>query len=170
MTASTSLLFRWSVPQLRSAHIRTVSVLCAHVESQPVKSYARAVKPVKIKLITVAKGNSQGTEVVARKFHWCSHVSSKHPFIVCAINAGEWTDKVKRYTQLEHLQVKPNPKKAASPQVAVQAEGEKVLKHLMPQVTSKQHRVLWMLMSLLKSLRASERIVLLFSMKSRTCC
>ena len=43
---------------------------------------------------------------------------------------------MKRYTQLEHLQVKPNPKKAASPQVAVQAEGEKVLKLIMPQVKS----------------------------------
>lgn len=48
--------------------------------------------------------------------------------------AGEWTDKVKRYTQLEHLQVKPNPKKAASPKVAVQSEGEKVLKLILPQV------------------------------------
>ncbi|KAA6425975.1 MAG: eyespot assembly ABC1 kinase family [Trebouxia sp. A1-2] len=46
---------------------------------------------------------------------------------------SEWTDKIKRYTQLEHLQIKPNPKKAASPLVAVQSEGEKVLKLITPQ-------------------------------------
>ncbi|KAL3154521.1 hypothetical protein ABBQ32_013981 [Trebouxia sp. C0010 RCD-2024] len=75
------------------------------------KGLARAVRAVKVKVITVSKGNSQGTEIVA----------------------GEWGDKIKRYTQFEHLQVKPNPKKAGSPQVAVQAEGEKVLKAIAAQ-------------------------------------
>lgn len=51
------------------------------------------------------------------------------------VATGEWGDKIKRYTQFEHLQVKPNPKKAGSPQVAVQAEGEKVLKAIAAQVS-----------------------------------
>ena len=51
------------------------------------------------------------------------------------IATGEWGDKIKRYTQFEHLQIKPNPKKAGSPQVAVQAEGEKVLKAISAQVS-----------------------------------
>ncbi|KAK9806742.1 hypothetical protein WJX72_001104 [[Myrmecia] bisecta] len=42
--------------------------------------------------------------------------------------AGEWAAKVRRYTPLTQLQLKPNPKKASSPEVAVIAEGERVLK------------------------------------------
>ena len=54
------------------------------------------------------------------------------------VATGEWGDKIRRYTQFEHLQVKPNPKKAASPQVAVQSEGEKVLKAITAQVSMDQ--------------------------------
>ncbi|DBB07708.1 TPA: hypothetical protein ACH3X3_009134 [Trebouxia sp. C0006] len=111
MTASLGRVCSWSVPQLRWSNVRAIMVVCAQADDPTTKSFARAVRPVKIKLITVAKGNSKGAEAVAR----------------------EWTDKVKRYTQLEHLQVKPNPKKAASPIVAVQSEGEKVLKLITPQ-------------------------------------
>ncbi|DBB04058.1 TPA: hypothetical protein ACH3X1_013112 [Trebouxia sp. C0004] len=111
MTASLSRLCSWSVPQLRLSGVRAVTVVCAQADHPTNKSFARAVRPVKIKLITVAKGNSKGAEALAR----------------------EWTDKISRYTQLEHLQVKPNPKKAASSIVAVQSEGEKVLKLITPQ-------------------------------------
>ncbi|DBA67452.1 TPA: hypothetical protein ACH3X2_001736 [Trebouxia sp. C0005] len=107
MTASLSRLCRWSVPQLRMSNVSAVTVFCAQADTPTNKTFARAVRPVKIKLITVAKGNSKGAEAVAHK--------------------------IKRYTQLEHLQIKPNPKKAASPLVAVQSEGEKVLKLITPQ-------------------------------------
>jgi hypothetical protein len=66
MTVSLSRLCSWSVPQLRLSGVRAVSVVCAQVDNPTTKSFARAVRPVKIKLITVAKGNSKGTEAVAR--------------------------------------------------------------------------------------------------------
>lgn len=46
----------------------------------------------------------------------------------------EWGDKIRRYTQVSEVQVKPNPKKAAEPAVAVVAEGQQVLKAIAPQV------------------------------------
>ena len=42
--------------------------------------------------------------------------------------------KLQRYTQASELVIRPNPKKAVAPEVAVQAEGERVLKALKPQV------------------------------------
>ena len=48
--------------------------------------------------------------------------------------AGEWLDKLQRYTQASELVVKPNPKKASEPEVAVQAEGERLLRAISPQV------------------------------------
>lgn len=46
----------------------------------------------------------------------------------------EWAAKIRRYTQLSEVQVKPNPKKAADPDVAVATEGQQVLKAIAPQV------------------------------------
>ena len=48
--------------------------------------------------------------------------------------AGEWLDKLQRYTQASELVIRPNPKKASEPEVAMQAEGERVLRALSPQV------------------------------------
>ena len=48
--------------------------------------------------------------------------------------AGEWLDKLKRYTQASELVIKPNPRKSADPEVARQAEGERILKALSMQV------------------------------------
>ena len=46
-------------------------------------SLARSVRPIPITVITVAKGSSRGAELMA----------------------GEWADKLRRYTQLTELQV-----------------------------------------------------------------
>ena len=48
--------------------------------------------------------------------------------------AGEWLDKLKRYTQASELVIKPNPRKSAEPEVARQAEGERILKAISLQV------------------------------------
>ena len=48
--------------------------------------------------------------------------------------AGEWLDKLKRYTQASELVIKPNPRKSADPEVAKQAEGERILKAISLQV------------------------------------
>jgi len=76
------------------------------------KPFARAFKPVQVKLVTVSKGNtSPGTRLVAK----------------------EWQEKIERYTKVTHILVKSNPTKAASTQVAVQAEGQKVAKQFTQQ-------------------------------------
>ncbi|KAL4430881.1 hypothetical protein ABPG75_006137 [Micractinium tetrahymenae] len=46
--------------------------------------------------------------------------------------ASEWVDKLKRYTNLTEVQIKPNPKNAKDTAVAVQHEGERVLRALQP--------------------------------------
>ena len=48
--------------------------------------------------------------------------------------AGEWLEKLQRYTRASELVIRPNPKKASEPEVAVQAEGGRILKALSPQV------------------------------------
>ncbi len=51
-----------------------------------------------------------------------------------AVAAGEWADKLRRYTSLtEHL-VKSNPKRASDPDVIKLGEAERVLKLLTAQV------------------------------------
>lgn len=49
--------------------------------------------------------------------------------------AGEWMQKLQRYTEASEMVIRPNPKKSSEPTVAMQAEGEKVLKALRPQVS-----------------------------------
>lgn len=49
--------------------------------------------------------------------------------MLCAIREDTNTQTMlilRRYTQVTDIQIKPNPKKAVSPAVQVQAEGEKV--------------------------------------------
>lgn len=66
---------------------------------------ARSVRPVPIKIVTVSKGNSAAADAMA----------------------DEWRDKVARYAPISHTRIKPNPKKAASPEVAMKLESAKVL-------------------------------------------
>ena len=60
---------------------------------------------------------------------WLDATVMKH-----RLPAGEWLEKLPGYTQASQLTVKPNPKKASEPEVAVQAEGERVLRSISPQV------------------------------------
>ena len=76
----------------------------ATVAPQPQPLRPRDVRKVPIRVISISKGNSKG--VVAY--------------------AEELADKIRRYAPFAELQLAPNPKKAASPAVQVQAEGEKV--------------------------------------------
>lgn len=48
--------------------------------------------------------------------------------------AGEWEEKIQRYVSLTTSQIKPNPSKSGKAEVALQAEGQKVLKLLNSQV------------------------------------
>ncbi len=73
------------------------------------KPFARATRPVPTLLINVAKGASSAM-------------------------AEEWAQKARRYVQLSELQIRPNPSRTSDTSVAVQTEGQKVLKTLTPQV------------------------------------
>jgi 23S rRNA (pseudouridine1915-N3)-methyltransferase len=70
-------------------------------------SLARAVRPIPLKLISVAKGTAS---------------KDGNAF------GNEWADKVRRYTQLEEIQIKPNPMNTKDPKIAKVQEGERVLK------------------------------------------
>ena len=73
------------------------------------KPFARATRSVPMLLINVAKGPS-------------------------SVMAEEWAQKARRYVQLSELQIRPNPSRTSDTRVAVQTEGQKVLKALTPQV------------------------------------
>ena len=75
------------------------------------KPFARATRPVPTLLINVAKGASNAM-------------------------AEEWAQKARRYVQLSELQIRPNPSRTSDTSVAVQTEGQKVLKTLTPHVWS----------------------------------
>lgn len=68
---------RWSIAST-AAHARCPA---AAATVRPTASLARSVRPVPIMLITVAKGNSKGAELMA----------------------SEWADKLRRYTQLTEV-------------------------------------------------------------------
>lgn len=74
-------------------------------------SLSRAVRPIPLKLISVAKGTSSkdGTAF-----------------------GNEWADKIRRYTQLQEIQIKPNPMNTKDTSVAKVQEGERVLKSVNP--------------------------------------
>lgn len=69
---------------------------------------ARDVRPVPIKLVSVGKGNSAGASLMAE----------------------EWLAKLRRYTTVTEIQLKPNPKKSTVPEIQMSTEAEKVLKAL----------------------------------------
>ncbi|KAG1670829.1 hypothetical protein FOA52_003420 [Chlamydomonas sp. UWO 241] len=71
---------------------------------------ARDVRAMPIKIINVSKGNSKGASMMA----------------------DEWLDKVRRYTTVDEVTIRPNPRKAQSVEVQKTGEGEKVLKALDP--------------------------------------
>ena len=77
-------------------------------------SLSRAVRPVPLKLISVAKGAGGSASKGA------------------ALMAEEWALKVRRYVPLTEVQLKPNPLNAKDPAVAKVHEGERVLKAVGP--------------------------------------
>ncbi|BDA49760.1 Ribosomal RNA large subunit methyltransferase H [Coccomyxa sp. Obi] len=103
--------FRTTLPtslDLADGSGRSAVVAIVHASQRP---YTRAVRPVPLKIVAVSKNNSQGAELMA----------------------GEWLEKLQRYAEASEVVIRPNPKNAADPKVAVQAEGERVLKMLRPQ-------------------------------------
>ena len=70
---------------------------------------------------------------VCRHFPSLQNVLVHHAYGMTVL-AGEWLEKLQRYAETSELVIRPNPKNASDPKVAVQAEGDRVLKMLRPQV------------------------------------
>lgn len=73
-------------------------------------SMARAVRPIPMKIISITKGSSKGGKMFS----------------------AEWADKLRRYTDLTEIVIKPNPMNAKDASVAMSHEGARVLKSLTP--------------------------------------
>ncbi|KAK9819287.1 hypothetical protein WJX74_000717 [Apatococcus lobatus] len=84
---------------------------CYWLISAGAREGSRAVRAVPIKVITVGKSSGGAADAYA----------------------DEWASKVQRYTKLELVHCKSNPKDAQNPAVAKQAEGERLLRLLKPQ-------------------------------------
>jgi hypothetical protein len=125
------------------------------------KVHARAARAVPLTIITVGKSNSAGSEQMAGIFvslpmitsfsspaNCIWHCQSKSQRGInfqcrtCAMKLlitrpmliGEWLEKLQRYTKVVEFVIRPNPKNSTEPDVAVQAEGERILKSLNAQV------------------------------------
>lgn len=110
---------------------------------------ARPVKAVPVRVIVVAKGNSAAASSLAGMLPSINLTvcnMNSHTFLTgrsCLLNrmadqlvcTGEWEAKIKRYVPLFTTQIRPNPQNSSVPAAAVDAEGQKVLKHLKPQVS-----------------------------------
>lgn len=109
------------------------------------KQLARAFRSVPVNVVTVSKNSSRAAE----------NLAGETPMLVCRISsieisiplsqqedminsqrcaADEYAEKIRRYAPFTASQLRTNPKKAASPDVAIEAEGAKVLQSLQPQV------------------------------------
>jgi 23S rRNA (pseudouridine1915-N3)-methyltransferase len=65
-----------------------------------------AIRAVPLTLLSVAKSGSRAGDTLA----------------------SEWAEKLRRYTRVTEIQLKPNPLNAKNPDIAKQHEGERVLK------------------------------------------
>uniref|UniRef100_A0A7S3VR79 RNA methyltransferase n=1 Tax=Dunaliella tertiolecta TaxID=3047 RepID=A0A7S3VR79_DUNTE len=110
LSNGSSLFFARRMGAISCSHNGSLLLVCAKKGGKEAKPEARAVRPVPIKIVTVGKGNSSAAAAMAE----------------------EWLAKARRYTQVHEIPIKPNPKKASSPVVQVQYEGEKVLKSVAP--------------------------------------
>ena len=72
------------------------------------RSHARATRAIPLKLVMVSKGGGNAMDVACK----------------------EWSDKIKRYAEFEEVVVKTNPKNAKEPSKQLEAEGERVMKHI----------------------------------------
>lgn len=85
--------------------------------------------------IDVAAGRQKDTKRLARTFKavpLCVLTVSKGGTAAEAL-AEEYAEKIRRYTAFTATQLRTNPKKSADPEVAIQAEGAKILQALQPQ-------------------------------------
>lgn len=74
------------------------------------RAHARAARAVPLKLVIVTKGGGKAMDAACK----------------------EWSDKISRYAPFSETAVKTNPKNAKSPVAQLEAEGDRVMKHLAP--------------------------------------
>jgi 23S rRNA (pseudouridine1915-N3)-methyltransferase len=79
-----------------------------NMETDRRRAHARAARAVPLKLVIVSKGGGKAMDAACK----------------------EWSDKIKRYAPFSETTVKQNPKNAKSPLAQLEAEGERVMKHL----------------------------------------
>jgi hypothetical protein len=106
-----------------------------------------AVRQVPIRVVSVTKGNSAACEAFAGVgYSLILYYTDVSPVLVLVCPCldqnsgtashatGELSIKINRYAKFSEEFVKPNPTRAKSAAVAVKAEGERVLKSVLPQV------------------------------------
>ena len=72
------------------------------------RANARAARALPIKLVMVSKGGGKAMDSACK----------------------EWSDKLSRYAPFAEIVVKTNPKNAKDPKAQMEAEGERVMKHI----------------------------------------
>ncbi|KAK9904815.1 hypothetical protein WJX75_002999 [Coccomyxa subellipsoidea] len=100
--------FLAAVDHKATVYVKRAFHLAVSAHKRP---FTRSVRPVPVRIVSISKNNSSGADLLA----------------------GELLKKLERYTEASELIIRPNPKKSVDPRVAMQAEGDKVLKLLRPQ-------------------------------------
>ncbi|EEH53405.1 uncharacterized protein MICPUCDRAFT_29179 [Micromonas pusilla CCMP1545] len=79
-----------------------------NVDAARRKAATRAYNALPMKLVIVSKGGGASVDAAC----------------------GEWADKIRRYAPFDEIVVRPNPKNAKDPRAQLEAEGERVMRHV----------------------------------------
>ena len=107
---------RWStrdhdtdrVPIRRGPDVRAMATGGNNMDDARRRANARAARALPIKLVMVSKGGGKAMDGACK----------------------EWSDKLSRYAPFAEIVVKTNPKNAKDPKAQMEAEGERVMKHV----------------------------------------
>lgn len=103
---------RWSTRDhdtlRRSPDVRAMATGGNNMDDARRRANARAARALPIKLVMVSKGGGKAMDSACK----------------------EWSDKLSRYAPFAEIVVKTNPKNAKDPKAQMEAEGERVMKHI----------------------------------------
>ena len=103
---------RWSARDndtlRRSPDVRAMATGGNNMDDARRRANARAARALPIKLVMVSKGGGKAMDSACK----------------------EWSDKLSRYAPFAEIVVKTNPKNAKDPKAQMEAEGERVMKHI----------------------------------------
>lgn len=135
-------------PVIQAAKASQQCIDVAAGRQKDTKRLARAYKAVPLCVLTVSKGGTAAealagvvaADTYVKHDQRCRAAEPTSPKCSRVSSAEEYAEKIRRYTAFTATQLRTNPKKSADPEVAIQAEGAKILQALQPQASGRSCR------------------------------